>query len=244
MIGRGSAWPLPSRRRSSSRSAASSAGISGPGPAISLLSPHDTAVVTLPEEAPPEAGDNQLSLQELIMIFVAVAPSQSDGGGSLAFCSPWRKVMHRAASHEAVPDRELSGRGCRPLCPKRLSQTGVNCLRCCSTPEEQLREGLSWHPGMASWTSNCSRSNRPAGPEQPLVSQTPSCFVICRCSNSAGDSILLRPSLSAAVRSGACLLGLARSPAPAARLRSRSAGCAGTGTWPARKTKVRIHQVS
>ena len=53
-------------------------------------------------------------------------------------------VMHRAASHEAVPDRELSGRGCRPLCPSRPSQTGVNCLRCCSTPEEQLWEGLSW----------------------------------------------------------------------------------------------------
>ena len=117
----------------------------GTGSGHLLLSPHDTAVVTLPEEAPPEAGDNQLSLQELIMIFVAAAPTQSGGGESLAFCSPWRKVMHRAASHEAVPDRELSGRGCRPLCPSRPSQTGVNCLRCCSTPEEQLREGQSWH---------------------------------------------------------------------------------------------------
>lgn len=145
MIGRGSAWPLPSRRRSSSRSAASSAGISGPGPAISLLSPHDTAVVTLPEEALPEAGDNQLSLQELIMIFVAAAPSQSGTACVIGVLFAMADVMYRAVSHEAVPDRELSGRGCRPLCPNRSSQTGVNCLRCCSTPEEQLWEGPSWH---------------------------------------------------------------------------------------------------
>ena len=75
----------------------------GTGSGHLLLSPHDTAVVTLPEEALPEAGDNQLSLQELIMIFVAARPSQSGGVGH------WRSIRHGGRDAQGRFSRSRSG---------------------------------------------------------------------------------------------------------------------------------------